>query len=401
MIEVGFLGIGQGGNNAVETASAFNYPCAIMNTSLGDLNAVKLIQQKDKYLIGSRGGCGKNRKTAISEVKLHHKGIIQFVKEKFVLNAKVAIKIVFVVFTGGGGTGSGMGPIITDLLNKSINGILFIPIILGPDFTESEGALKNTILATKEIAAQSIPFTIISNEKARKLHPNFTRKELFNFVNRELIKELNQIFKTERTETKTGNFDKQDFTTVINTAGMFLIHRTNLFLKEEKNEVLYADMMKEVINDLDTSIYADLPYDKAVGYLGFLYTIPERKQTEIKYDEVRNILGFPKEIFEGIYDFDEEKDEPNVVTIISGLSLPITQINEMADIINGNMGERKRRNVSLDIDLLEDDDDDLNVKKEVTFSSILDEPDEFEGSDGEDVIEEEDVDLGDFFAQYE
>jgi len=409
MFNVGFLGIGQGGSNICEVADAFNYTSAIINTSIEDLNAITHIQVKNKYLLGDKGGCGKNRTVAVNEVKKHYKSILSFANAVFKENVSDEIKIVYVIFTGGGGTGSGTGPIIVDLLNKSIKGILFCPVVICPALSESIGASINTIQAISEVSKLNVPYTVFDNNIAFKRFSDMSRKEIYDEINMQIILEFNSIFKTERKASKSGNMDERDIYELLTVPGFFFIHRTN-FSKDNKGEALFANMTKTILKTWDDdNLYVSLPYDYAIQYAGFIYNMQNLKLSDTNYDEIKKTIGVPIDIFEGVYDSTDVNDS-YVVSILSGLSAPIDKINHISEVVKTNNESRiTERDTSFgDIGWLKDIKSSSArkeiIESEAPFEKLL----SVENKKSVTIVGEEiddkdvdDFDLEGFFSQYE
>ena len=410
MFNIGFLGIGQGGSNICEVADAFNYTTAIINTSLEDLNAVTHIQRNNKYLLGDKGGCGKNRTVAVNEVKNHYKAILSFANEVFKDNATEEIKIVYVIFTGGGGTGSGTGPIIVDLLNKSIKGILFCPIIICPSLSESIGASINTIQAISEVSKLNVPFTVFDNNVAFTKYANMSRREIYDEINMQIILEFNSIFKTDRKASKAGNMDDRDIYELLTVPGYFFIHKTDFSKDSKKSEALFANMTKTILKSWeDDNLYVALPYDYAIQYAGFIYNMPNLKLADTKYDEIKKVVGVPIDIFEGVYDSSDMNDS-YVVSILSGLSAPTDKIKQISEVVKTNNDNRisERDNSFGDLDWLKD------IKTSSAKKDIIESETPFEklltadskksvtivGEEMNDTDDDDDL-LDDFFSKYQ
>lgn len=414
MFNIGFLGIGQGGSNICEIASNFNYTTAIINTSQEDLDAISVIKSTNKLLLGTRGGCGKKRRFALNEIKQHSQEIITFVNNVFRNDIENNnLKIIYTVFTGGGGTGSGAGPVLTDLLNKVFNktGVIFSAIIISPSKDESMGSFINTIEAINEINKLNIPYTVFDNNTALQKFSDNSKKEAYNKINNSIIKEFNAIFKTEFKSSKSDNIDTEDIRTILTTPGFFFIRKTSFDNTTDEN-IIFANIIKTLMEDWDKSLYVRLPYDLAISYIGFVFHIENLKVADIDKDEIIKILGTPINSYEGFYEPTEKDNSNYAITILSGLSSPIQLIRELSNMVKTcNDNRINRDNVLGDLTWLSEFkniNNEENNKDNNEFSSLLDtitEPNKFEEYGDTNIENNElaaaNVNLSDFFNEYE
>lgn len=159
-------GFGQGGTSAASTfMQAINGEMKHLfsiNLSEADLRGASLVPEANRILLDkNRYGAGRNREISKSYVTEKKDFIIQKVSE--ILNGE--INVCFLFFSTAGGTGSGLGPFLTALLESDAypktpaNPIMFFGVPLLPDQNEGELSQENTIKALKEISN-------ISNHKA-------------------------------------------------------------------------------------------------------------------------------------------------------------------------------------------------------------------------------------------
>ena len=102
------------------------------------------------------------------------------------------VDIVFVVNSTGGGTGSGMGPILTDILRqyyKKDENKIFINVGILPTLGESVGAQRNTIEYLKEMSDLGGPYMLFDNEKRAYLPTNKQMSE----INKEIVTMISTI----------------------------------------------------------------------------------------------------------------------------------------------------------------------------------------------------------------
>src|SRR5213595_1821101 len=123
---IGILGVGQAGGNIAEIASTMGFQAALINTNQRDGMVNTRVERK--FFIPGFNGAGQNRSIGVRAVKDNHREITEFVKRSF-----KNIKLLLVAFSTDGGTGSGMSPLLIDLLVDQLPGINIGAIAILPD----------------------------------------------------------------------------------------------------------------------------------------------------------------------------------------------------------------------------------------------------------------------------
>jgi len=376
-MNVGFIGVGQAGGNIADIADTFGYTACIMNTSPEDLSSITNIMNTSKLLIGSNGGCGKNRALAKADVKSSYKNIINFVREKF----DDDIDLVYVVFSAGGGTGSGMSPMIVDLLIKSFPNKRFGAVMVLPSLQESVVSFVNSLGCIKEVFSLNIPTIIADNNK---FAGKFTKKRMYDMINHRIIENFNLLFRTERESSKLGNLDNKDLSKLLSTPGMTIINDYNIAKGEDLDEHSFA---KGIMDSWNNNIYCEIDHDKIIKRMGFIYEISDAHTQLVNNKEITKEVGEPLEIFDGYYK--PANNSERVISIITGLSFPESHLKEIEESINvkkGNINTKKESS------MLEGIDTDW-------FNGLSDEAPKSLKSDTS-VKSTEDIDFADLFSKY-
>lgn len=373
-MKIGFCGIGQAGSNICEVAENYGYRTGIMNTSPEDLESIKNI--KNKLLIGKQAGCGKDRNIAKQEVKSYYSEIVNFVKNTF----EPDTDITYVVFSASGGTGSGMAPIVLDILTKFLPERRFGAIVVLPSTKESLVSQYNTLENLSEITKLNLPTLIVDNDKF-ETDQRLSKKQLYDTINECVIADFNIITK-KRKSSKYGNLDSKDLAKILYTSGNMVIATKRLFPDNQE------EFNKAVIDSWDKSIYAGMEYDNAVKRMGFIYEIPDVMTKEVDYEKIQLESGKPLETFEGYYI--PEGDVYSVVSIMAGLSFPEKRIKVIKDILNSSkehMAESKKINI-------------LDQNESSWFSSMRSEPKSTGLGFKIDDSEDGEIDLDNLFSNY-
>ena len=122
--KISFVAVGQAAGNIGRLFEQKGYAVIYVNTSQEDLDTLE--KAKFKYHIPQGEGCNKNRRQAKQLV------IDDFDNIAAEIESKVRAEMIFVIFASGGGTGSGAGPMLMDLLideGKTVGAITIIPAL--------------------------------------------------------------------------------------------------------------------------------------------------------------------------------------------------------------------------------------------------------------------------------
>ena len=106
--KIAFVAVGQAGGNIGQLFEQKGFSVLYINTSQEDLDTLE--KAKFKYHIPNGEGCNKDRRKAKQLV------IDDYDQIAAELEAKIKAELIFVIFASGGGTGSGAGPMLADLM---------------------------------------------------------------------------------------------------------------------------------------------------------------------------------------------------------------------------------------------------------------------------------------------
>ena len=108
-LKIAVIGVGNGGSQSAISAVVRGIPAMVVNTSEKDMNDALIGQNIKGYVIGDGRGSGKDRDNAMALLKSNGKAGLQNLLENPYLREIVEpADIVFVTFSTGGGTGSGI-----------------------------------------------------------------------------------------------------------------------------------------------------------------------------------------------------------------------------------------------------------------------------------------------------
>lgn len=334
--KIGFIGVGQAGSNVCEVAETLGYKTLVVNTSPEDLDSLQLVN--NRLLVGRQGGSGKDRNIAKRELKEKYKEVAAFVAQRF---QNSEIELIYVVFSTGGGTGSGMGPLLIDILKTLTPGKLYGAITILPSKDESAVAHANSYECLKELSSLSVPTIIVDNDKCKAK----SKPVLYDTVNEAVIEDLDMLLNSKRSPSKYGNIDTKDIIKLLTTPGV-----TTIGLLTDINMSL--PLSTQIIHSFNDSPYAPLEMDGVISRIGMIYEVNKDVVNMINNDEIFNVLGTPLELFEGIY---TDAKNSNVISIIlSGQSFPLERAKSLLDVVNSSKEKfATKSDFTLDTDALD------------------------------------------------
>lgn len=298
--KIGFVAVGQAGGNVGFLLEKAGYSVLYLNTSQEDLETLK--EAKYKHHIAGGEGCNKDRMKAK-----------QLIMDDFeVINRKISdslsCEMIYVIFSSGGGTGSGAGPMLSDLL---VNAYLDTEVSIGvitilPALSESIKANLNCYECFSELAEIEGLGSIIALDNNRMEKMALNQKFAKTFTS---FLEIPQKHKSER-----GNIDKAEILETLRASGMLQI--TDIPVQQAKNTSVISESFRR-------GIYADLEDDGIVKYI----TISVSGSLDM--EQLQKDIGIPIDIF-------QTYNQKSTICCLSGLSFPDKRLNLVYDKIHEN-----------------------------------------------------------------
>ena len=312
--KVGLIAVGQAGGNIGIKLQEKGYNVFFINTSEEDLETLETA--KFKHHIKGGEGCNKDRNKAKELV-------IENFEEIFAdIDSKIKEEFIYVIFSAGGGTGSGASPMLIDLLiqnaEKKVGAITIIPSEKEPLKTHI-----NAYECFKELAdIEGIGSTIV-------LDNNACENKLS--INKDFIEAFDMMMNMPNHRDIRGNIDKAELKEIIETRGMLTITST------EPKESTMANLIETFKNN----IYAPLEKDKVITYIGLL------SANQLELGEIEKEVGNYLDVFQG---FTEEQ----TVCVLAGLSLPFTRLEAIKNKVMQSQEAVKRNLKATKVNKLKD-----------------------------------------------
>jgi len=291
--KIAFVAVGQAGGNIGRLFEEKGYTVLYINTSQEDLDT--LTAAKYKYHIPEGEGCNKDRHKAKQLV------VDDFDRIAAEIDSKITQKMIFVIFASGGGTGSGAGPMLIDLLtdeDKTVGAITILPA--GSESVKSHINAYECFSELVEIDTTAACF-ILDNNRGEKLKLNPAFVDAFC-----ALLEIPETCKSEE-----GNIDKAEIEETLKAHGTAVVLRRKV------------DNSAKVIDTLKDNIFAPLETDQAVKY------ITAALPAKISMTDIQKAVGVPIDTFQTV-----SKDE--AVICFSGLSYPTARLDTVYKRVDEN-----------------------------------------------------------------
>lgn len=282
--KISFVAVGQAAGNIGRLFEQKGFSVIYVNTSQEDLDTLE--NAKFRYHIPQGEGCNKDRKKAKQLV------IDDFDNIAAEIESKVKADMMFVIFASGGGTGSGAGPMLMDLLigeGKTIGAVTIIPAL-----DESVKSQINSYECFSELTeiSQTAACFILDNGKGDKLELNAAFADAFAAF----------LDVPEKHKSIKGNIDKAEVMETLKAHGM---------------AVLASDKGKEsagIIQVLKDGVFAPIEQDRAVKYIAASIA------GNVRMADLEMAIGTPLDNFQTFNDAE-------TICCISGLSYPQARLN--------------------------------------------------------------------------
>ncbi|MCL1998186.1 MAG: hypothetical protein FWG65_05390 [Turicibacter sp.] len=239
---IAWIGLGQCGGNIAKLFEDKGYNSLYINTSQEDLATLEEV--KYIYHIPRGEGCNKNRRKAKKLLMGDYLAILEQVKEK------IPEEYIGVVFSTGGGTGSGSAPLLIDLLTRQTSKKVFATAVM-PSKKESYIANSNTYECFQELEGlEKLGATfVLDNNKDDKM-----------WINSQFVRSFEEFIKIPTHRNIRGNVDVSELKEFLSARGAAII---GISKKDNKEKISSA----KVIESLSNNIFAPIEPDRVLKYV--------------------------------------------------------------------------------------------------------------------------------------
>lgn len=332
MLKVGVIGIGNCGNQVACLAHK-EADCEVIciNTSENDLATIP--DDIPKKLVGDSQGTGKKRDEAKKFLK---NSIMEIMRDGDFTEFVQSKDVVIVVSSCGGGSGSGMAPLMTQILKESFRNPdgsekNFILVGILPRLQEGESTQVNALSYLREV------YEVLENPTYMLYDNNNFSKEtsymVLQKVNAAIVQDIKVIQCKYNAPTPYDSIDEKDMKTILSTPGRIMI--SGLYSIKEK-DLDDATIEDNLIESLKKSAHAELQRDGLVVRTGLITNLDVKlnEMFDTHIEKVRQFVGEPTEEFLHIAVNAERSLDNNVILILTGLTKISDRIDKITDRID-------------------------------------------------------------------
>ena len=324
----GFIGVGQGGSQIADEMRKLNFPAIAINYSQCDLNSLEFID-KQLCFLGSEG-VGKQRFIAIELMKDNWESAVSFIKQNL---SQPSIEVIFIIFSVGGGSGSGVSPLLLEIMTNEMPDKVFVACPILPDIRETLVNQANALSTFNELSKLDNCILPIDNQKAFKFSKMMPKNKIYNFINTSFANSLSGIHKYTEMYSKNGNLDKNDLKQILNTKGIATIG-TAVFTDpiDIPLEISQDNFSNMIYKSWESSVFANIEFDQIMR-AGIIFDGQESLMQYLDYDLIFSKFNNPVlDMFEGNY----HTKHGTVITILSGLSWCNTRLAQIENLVKQN-----------------------------------------------------------------
>jgi tubulin-like protein CetZ len=328
---IAVVGLGGAGGNCADEAIKRGFYGVAINYSQRDLDALEYVENKLK-LKGSEG-VGKNREEATALLSTQYDGVVKWIIDHV---SSPSIKIIAFYYATSGGSGSGIAPLLIELVQSILSEIapdkrvIAFPIL--PDLSEDETAQLNCLAASEELSRLNVLSFPIDNQQVKNETPNIPKNKLYEITNTNAVYLLHSLVSYIEQSSKNGNFDEQDLLTILGTKGVGHICEVNL--KTPMNIEKTSQGLTSIIHEQwKKSIFAPINYQH-VTRAAVIFDGDEKFTELISLQDIFSIFdkGTPIGSYEGYYHTSANR----IITVLAGLPWFTSRLKQIEHIIEQN-----------------------------------------------------------------
>lgn len=330
MLNVGIIGLGNTGNQIASLAfEKLHIPVIAVNSSSKDLETIpnsipkKLISDAN----GQSQGAGKNRQLAKKYLK---DSIMGFLSAEDIQSFICELDILFIISSTGGGTGSGTSLVMTSIISSMFPDVHVISVGILPVMSEALSAHVNTLEYLNELygTLENQTYMLYDNDK----YADLPSHKMMEFVNNEVVKDIDVMRCTYNYTTKYDSIDEQDMTRLTSFSGRILVAR----LEDIKERDLDTTSIEELLlKKIKNCSHVEIQRDQKIAATGLIVNLSDAVSSEFNnhLPKVRDFIGDPDHDFNHVVINEDRKLPNNVFLIMSGLSVVNDKITKISDRI--------------------------------------------------------------------
>lgn len=334
--KIALVGLGNAGGNVVKLYGQ-KYPETadriIINTSSTDMSKFNPMDFEYSIRMGDLDGTGGNHDVAKTvAMNLMNDKILK--DEKFI-SLLTDKDYVFVIGSSAGGTGSGMLPVIYQVISKYMNvAEKVIAVCILPEEGLTVDRLDNALLNQSELYTDPEATYMVYDNSRFDIKSSFELKEK---VNQEIVDDLAVFTGLDLLPSEYNNIDAEDMLSLMSVPGRIVIVRC------ASRSIDHTDIEARILSDLENrSAHAILNNDKIVGAYGLIANLS--KDSIEGLDEslpmIRDKIGEPVSTYMNLSD--KSDNGSKVIFIMTGLAKPNARLFEIHELLTSKSSKIKQ-----------------------------------------------------------
>ena len=324
-LKICFIGVGQCGGNIANEFSKLGYSAIAINTAKPDLDKLTDIKPENRLLINlGIQGAGKNPNIGETAFVQHNETVIELIKNAFGED----VDMIYICAGFGGGTGSGVSPLLSQLLCELEYNVGVIATL--PTKNESQKVQLVALEAFEKMSSnESISsFFIVDNGKT--VDSSIGVKTQYNVTNVNIARQFDGLYKLTGVASDMA-FDARDFITLLGNRGVAAMTIVQIDDLKDFDEVV----PQKITEAMKTGLFANTELSGANG-CAIVFEVGSGSSIYVTQDiigKIQSTLGNPFDIFTAIYETDSKKQDRGATLrlLITGLPIPKTRLDEMKE----------------------------------------------------------------------
>jgi cell division GTPase FtsZ len=313
---LGIIGLGQAGGTIADLFSEQGFLSMVINYSEKDLESLDHTDLK-LHLVGSEG-VGRERSKATELMQQNWETAVSFIRNNV---SQSSIQMILVVFATGGGSGSGIAPVMCELLANEFENKVIVACPILPDTAESTKAQINTLECLQELSQLDICILPIDNAKRK----TGSKSQLYRSVNGAFVKAMITLVEHTEMNSKYGNMDTNDLLNQFSTKGFAHIAHTDISKINNSIKLTKETVTEQIIQSWQQSIFTQPSLEK-IHKFGIIFNGQECLMNYLDIPSYCNqFKNLPLTTFEGYYN----NRKGDIYTILTGLQFDTDRLSEI------------------------------------------------------------------------
>lgn len=334
--KLALVGLGNAGGNVVKLFGERFPDLAeriIINTSSTDMS--KFTENDYDYSIrmGELDGTGGNHDVAKNVAMNLMRPMIM--EDKRFIELLTDKEYVFVIGSSAGGTGSGMLPVVYQVLSKVLRlAEKIIAVCILPEEGLTVDRLDNALLNQSELYSDPDATYMVYDNSKFDIPSTF---ELKARINEEIVNDLAVFAGLDLLKSEYNNMDAEDMLALMSMPGRIVIVRC-----DASRQINHTDIESRILSDLEKrSAHAILNDDKIVGGYGLIANLDKDsiEGLDEALPKIREKIGEPISTF---FNLSDQEGVNKVIFIMAGLAKPSNRLFELHELLTSKSAKIKQ-----------------------------------------------------------